>query len=120
VTFEINADGIVSVRAKDLETNKEQSIEVTASSGLTREESLRDDGEREGSDVERRTSRNITRRRRNRKRRKLVAEDQGFAVGRSSLRAFRARREIEKARAIVERRAPAYRQEGGTAVKGTK
>jgi molecular chaperone DnaK len=38
VTFEINADGIVSVRAKDLETNKEQSIEVTASSGLTREE----------------------------------------------------------------------------------
>jgi molecular chaperone DnaK len=38
VTFEINADGIVSVRAKDLETGKEQSIEVTASSGLTREE----------------------------------------------------------------------------------
>ncbi len=38
VTFEINADGIVSVHAKDLETAKEQSIEVTASSGLTREE----------------------------------------------------------------------------------
>jgi molecular chaperone DnaK len=38
VTFEINADGIVSVHAKDLETSKEQSIEVTASSGLTREE----------------------------------------------------------------------------------
>jgi len=38
VTFEINADGIVSVRAKDLETNKEQSIEVTATSGLTRDE----------------------------------------------------------------------------------
>jgi molecular chaperone DnaK len=38
VTFEINADGIVSVHAKDLETGKEQSIEVTASSGLTREE----------------------------------------------------------------------------------
>jgi molecular chaperone DnaK len=38
VTFEINADGIVSVHAKDLETEKEQSIEVTASSGLTREE----------------------------------------------------------------------------------
>ncbi|HZU83680.1 MAG TPA: molecular chaperone DnaK [Polyangiaceae bacterium] len=38
VTFEINADGIVSVHAKDLETLKEQSIEVTASSGLTREE----------------------------------------------------------------------------------
>jgi molecular chaperone DnaK len=38
VTFEINADGIVSVHAKDLETSKEQSIEVTASSGLTRNE----------------------------------------------------------------------------------
>jgi molecular chaperone DnaK len=38
VTFEINADGIVSVHAKDLETGKEQSITVTATSGLTREE----------------------------------------------------------------------------------
>lgn len=38
VIFEINADGIVSVRAKDLETSLEQSIQVTASSGLTREE----------------------------------------------------------------------------------
>ena len=38
VTFEINADGIVSVHAKDPETAKEQSIEVTASSGLTRDE----------------------------------------------------------------------------------
>jgi molecular chaperone DnaK len=38
VTFEINADGIVSVHAKDLETGKEQSITVTASSGLTRDE----------------------------------------------------------------------------------
>jgi molecular chaperone DnaK len=38
VTFEINADGIVSVRAKDLETGLEQSIQVTASSGLTRDE----------------------------------------------------------------------------------
>ena len=38
VTFEINADGIVSVHAKDLETNKEQSITVTATSGLTEDE----------------------------------------------------------------------------------
>jgi molecular chaperone DnaK len=38
VTFEINADGIVSVHAKDLETGKEQSITVTASSGLTQDE----------------------------------------------------------------------------------
>jgi len=38
VTFEINADGIVSVRARDLETGLEQSIQVTATSGLTRDE----------------------------------------------------------------------------------
>ncbi|MEZ4225007.1 MAG: molecular chaperone DnaK [Polyangiaceae bacterium] len=38
VTFEINTDGIVSVHAKDLETGQEQSIQVTASSGLTPEE----------------------------------------------------------------------------------
>ena len=38
VTFEINADGIVSVRAKDLENGLEQSIQVTATSGLTRDE----------------------------------------------------------------------------------
>lgn len=38
VTFEINADGIVSVHAKDLDTGKEQSITVTSTSGLTQDE----------------------------------------------------------------------------------
>jgi molecular chaperone DnaK len=38
ITFEISADGIVSVSARDLETNLEQSITVTATSGLTEEE----------------------------------------------------------------------------------
>jgi molecular chaperone DnaK len=38
VSFEINTDGIVSVHAKDLETGTEQSIQVTASSGLTPDE----------------------------------------------------------------------------------
>jgi molecular chaperone DnaK len=56
VTFEINADGIVSVHAKDLETSKEQSIEVTASSGLTRDEikNMMDDAK--GFMVERRST----------------------------------------------------------------
>lgn len=40
VSFDINADGIVSVSAKDLETGLKQSITVTASSGLTEEEIL--------------------------------------------------------------------------------
>jgi molecular chaperone DnaK len=38
VTFEINTDGIVSVHAKDLENGQAQSIQVTASSGLTQDE----------------------------------------------------------------------------------
>lgn len=38
VTFEISADGIVSVAARDLETGQEQSITVTATSGLTEDE----------------------------------------------------------------------------------
>ncbi len=38
VSFEISADGIVSVQARDLETGKEHSITVTATSGLTEEE----------------------------------------------------------------------------------
>ncbi len=38
VTFEISADGIVSVHATDMETGKKQSITVTATSGLTEDE----------------------------------------------------------------------------------
>jgi len=38
VTFDIDANGIVNVSAKDLGTNKEQSIRITASSGLTEQE----------------------------------------------------------------------------------
>jgi len=38
VTFDIDANGIVNVRAKDLGTNKEQSITIKSSSGLSEEE----------------------------------------------------------------------------------
>ena len=38
VTFDIDANGIVSVKAKDLGTNKEQSIRITASTNLSDEE----------------------------------------------------------------------------------
>ena len=38
VTFDIDANGIVHVSAKDLGTGKEQSIRITASSGLSEEE----------------------------------------------------------------------------------
>ena len=38
VTFDIDANGIVHVGAKDLGTGKEQSIKITASSGLSKDE----------------------------------------------------------------------------------
>ncbi len=38
VTFDIDANGIVNVSAKDLATGKAQSIRITASSGLTQDE----------------------------------------------------------------------------------
>ncbi|HSG62787.1 MAG TPA: molecular chaperone DnaK [Pseudomonadales bacterium] len=38
VTFDLNADGILNVSAKDKATGKEQSIRITASSGLSDEE----------------------------------------------------------------------------------
>ncbi len=38
VTFDIDANGIVNVSAKDLGTNKEQKITITASSGLNKDE----------------------------------------------------------------------------------
>ena len=38
VTFDIDANGIVNVSAKDLGTGKEQSIQIKSSSGLTEEE----------------------------------------------------------------------------------
>ena len=38
VTFDIDANGIVHVHAKDLGTGREQSIRITASSGLSQEE----------------------------------------------------------------------------------
>jgi molecular chaperone DnaK len=56
VTFDINADGLVSVSAKDLETGLEQSITVTASSGLTEDEIRKMAEEGEEYLVERRSS----------------------------------------------------------------
>ncbi|MBQ8206482.1 MAG: molecular chaperone DnaK [Bacilli bacterium] len=38
VTFNIDANGIVAVKAKDLDTNQEQSITITGSSGLSKDD----------------------------------------------------------------------------------
>jgi len=49
VTFAIDTDGVVSVSAKDLGTGKKQSVEVTASSGLSKEDVERMVEEAEGN-----------------------------------------------------------------------
>ncbi len=52
VSFDIDANGIVNVSAKDLATGKEQQITITASSGLTKDEINRmvNDAERNSAD----------------------------------------------------------------------
>src|SRR5438046_6639110 len=52
VTFDIDANGILHVSAKDLGTGKEQKITITASSGLSKEEieKMRKDAEAHAED----------------------------------------------------------------------
>ncbi len=57
VTFDIDANGILNVSAKDMGTGKEQSIRITASSGLSEEEidkMVKDAEMHEGEDKKRR------------------------------------------------------------------
>ena len=56
VTFEINADGVMTVSAKDLATNKKQDMRILSSSGLNQDEidEMIQDSERYRADDERR------------------------------------------------------------------
>src|SRR5246500_4475938 len=56
VTFDIDADGILHVSAKDLGTGKEQKITITASSGLSKDEieNMRKDAEAHADDDKKR------------------------------------------------------------------
>jgi len=56
VTFDIDANGILNVSAKDKATNKEQKITITASSGLTKDEAekMRQEAESHSEDDRRR------------------------------------------------------------------
>src|SRR5262249_39133449 len=56
VTFDIDANGILNVSAKDKATNKEQTITITASSGLSKEEAekMRTEAESHAEDDRRR------------------------------------------------------------------
>ena len=59
VTFDIDANGILNVTAKDKATGKEQAISITASSGLTKEDIERMKGEAEAHTEEDRKKREL-------------------------------------------------------------
>ncbi|MBX3202240.1 MAG: molecular chaperone DnaK [Labilithrix sp.] len=117
VTFEINADGIVSVRAKDLETGLEQSIQVTATSGLTREEikSMMDNAKDDL--VDRRTSEEFEAAKQEAE--KLIGEIEKLFPQVQQIVASSdfGRDAIEKARAIVEKARAAIERRDAAAVK---
>ena len=103
VTFSISADGIVSVAAQDLETGHEQSITVTATSGLTEDELQRLVEQSQGYMVEVRASEEFERDRQ--KVEGLVAEVRQLlpqVEGIMSGTAF-GRDAITKAKAVLER-----------------
>ena len=117
VTFEINADGIVSVRAKDLETGLEQSIQVTATSGLTREEIKTMMDNAKDDLLDRRTSEEFEAAKQEAE--KLIAEIEKLFPQVQQIVASSdfGRDAIEKARAIVEKARAAIERKDAAAVK---
>ena len=117
VTFEINADGIVSVRAKDLETGLEQSIQVTATSGLTKEEikTMMDDAKDDL--VDRRSSEEFEAAKQEAE--KLIAEIEKLFPQVQQIVASSdfGRDAIEKAKAIVDKARTAIERKDAAAVK---
>jgi molecular chaperone DnaK len=117
VTFEINADGIVSVRAKDLETGLEQSIQVTATSGLTREEIKTMMDNAKDDLVDRRTSEEFEAAKQEAE--KLIAEIEKLFPQVQQIVASSdfGRDAIEKAKAIVDKARQAIERKDAAAVK---
>lgn len=103
VSFDINADGIVSVSAKDLETNQEQSITVTASSGLTDAEILQMAEESQDYLVERQSSEEFERLRQDAERtirdlERMFGEVESMVMGSEF-----GQEALDKARSIIDR-----------------
>jgi molecular chaperone DnaK len=117
VTFEINADGIVSVKAKDLETGKEQAIDVTATSGLTRDEIKQMIHDAKDQMLERRTSEEFEGARQEAE--KLTSEIEKLfpLVEKIVASSDFGRDAIEKARGIVSRAKVAIERRDASAVK---
>ena len=118
VAFSINTDGIVSVNATDTETGQAQSIQVTASSGLTPNEIESMMESAHGYLVERRTDERFEAARQEAE--SLIDEVEGMfseierAIGPSDF----GREVLEKARKAVELARSAIEHKNTDAVKG--
>ena len=79
VTFDIDANGIVNVSAKDKATNKEQKITITASSGLSKDEveKMKKDAELHAEEDKKRREEIETRNRADQADLQLGEDDQG-------------------------------------------
>ena len=90
VTFDIDANGILNVSAKDHATNKEQKITITASTGLSKEEAEK---MRNEAEVARRGRPQETRGSRGAQHPRLPRLPDGEAASRKSREAFRGGRQ---------------------------
>ena len=126
VNFEIGADGILSVTAKDLETGLAQSITVTATSGLTEDEIRRMVEENRDYLVEVRSSQEFERHRQSTE--KLLTEIEGLFPKVSDIIAgssfgqdavTKARSVVERARAAIAARDVKALTESGEALSRT-
>ncbi len=117
VTFEINADGIVSVKAKDLETGLEQSIQVTATSGLTKDEIKSMIAGAQDQMVERRTSEEFEGVKQEAEKLTIEIERLFPQVEQIVAASDFGRDAIEKARAVVSRARQAIERKDVAAVK---
>jgi molecular chaperone DnaK len=117
VAFEINTDGIVSVNAKDLETGQAQSIQVTASSGLTQEEISHMIENAKDYMVERRSDEDFERAKQEAE--TLIAEIERMfpEVERIVASSDFGRDAISKARTVLEKSHEAIRQKHAQSVK---
>jgi len=117
VTFAINTDGIVSVSAKDMDTGQAQSIQVTATSGLTSDEIRHMMQNAQEYMIERRTDEAFETERQ--KAETLVAEVESMfpvverVVGASDF----GRDALAKARSVVERARTAVKRKDTQAVR---
>ncbi|MGE0206752.1 MAG: molecular chaperone DnaK [Candidatus Babeliales bacterium] len=105
VTFDIDANGIVNVSAKDKGTNKEQKITITAGSGLSKEEIERMVNEGKAHEAEDRRARELVEKR-NRLDGLILEIEKGISENKDKL----AQSDVETVQATLEKAKAALKE----------